>query len=138
MTGCTYKLKNIDGSYVTDEQGNPIELNAYQMMDKLQELELLKNYGLDIVFNTSPRDHVVTSLTHIAKNKNKDIEFEYQGSISEAADGIEPLVPKTPHTIGVTKFLSGLKKKSSGDLLFPEFIEEKYWKKMFKKWDQEG
>ena len=138
MTGCTYKLKNIDGSYVTDEQGNPIELNAYQMMDKLQEMKLLKNYGLDIVFNTSPRDSVVSSLVHIARNKNKDIEFEYQKSVLEVADDVEPLVPKTPHTIGVTKFLSGLRKKSSGDLLFPEFIEENYWNEMFQTWDQEG
>ena len=49
-------------------------------------MQLLKNYGLDIVFNTSPRDSVVSSLVHIARNKNKDIEFEYQKSALEVAD----------------------------------------------------
>lgn len=136
MTGCTYKIKDEKGNYILNSENKPIELDIYQMMDKLQELNLLNNKDIDIVFNNPMRNSVVDKLVHIAKTKSK-IDYEYQSSITEYADDIEPLVPKTPHVIGVTKFLSGLR-KANGDLLFPEFIEHNYWNEKFSDWHKEG
>lgn len=138
--GCTYKIKDNEGKYILNSEGTE-DFNIYQMMDKLQEMNLLKEKGSDIVFNLSPREAVIEKLVHIVKHKNKDTEWELEDLDTEAALDVELTTPKGPNIIGVTKFLKGLKTVDANGkehLLFPEFTSENYWKRKFKEWDDNG
>lgn len=142
MTGCTYKIKDENGEYILNSEGSET-FDIYQMMDKLQEANLLKNKGSDIVFNSGVdvRGTTITKLDNIARRKNKDVKWEVGDLDTEASLDVELTQPESPHTIGVTKFLMGLKTidaNGNEQLLFPEFVPENYWAKKFKKWDDEG
>lgn len=89
----------------------------------------------DLVFQmTAPQLKVAEKLDRIAK-ESKDVKKRMDdviaaGKVVYDADG--NMSVEDPPYIGVNKFLSGL--TVNGELLFPEFREDEYWKRRYNDW----
>lgn len=91
----------------------------------------------DLVFEmpTTYQINVANQLSLISKEsyaeRKKYKEMLDSGKVIYDADG--EMAVEDPPYIGVNKFLSGLK-NAAGELLFPEFREEEYWKRRYSNW----
>lgn len=110
--------------------------NEYQLDDFLLEKAPFESQFGDLVFSmTTPQLNISQQLSSIAKEAHK-LHKKYKELLnSDKAiyneDG-EVAIEDPPY-IGVNKFLSGLKNEG-GELLFPEFREEEYWKRRYSNW----
>ena len=119
---CTYLYKN-------KKFDSELALDDFLMEHK----KLHSKYG-DIVFSRSTIHNKVIDILKEAGADSEELKRRYQEAKEQYFDG-ETVKEFEPPYIGVTKFLSGLR-NSDGDLLFPEFIIENYWKNRFSKWKE--
>lgn len=91
----------------------------------------------DMVFSsyTTAQLNVANQLSKIAKEsvRVKKIMRDAINSGKVIYDDDGNMAVEDPPYIGVNKFLSGLRNEA-GQLLFPEFIEDEYWKRRYMNW----
>lgn len=124
---------------VKDSKGVEREYDEYQFADFVQGQEQLAKLGVtDIVFS-SERDLRFTKVKQLFSAGKANIEIDETPNLDNLTDyDIEPIdLKKSKKRRGVTDFLAGLT-NSQGDLLFPEFRPEEFWKRAFERWDKEG
>lgn len=123
-----YRYKNNDGTIIELDSDN-------KLLDFIVEHgEDLNPTSLDIVYDNTRRDLTLNKLTSL-RRVNKNLYLNNTTSDELNLD-LESEAPADDNSIGVTKFLSGL--RIDGKLLFPEFIPQEYWvraRKRFKELD---
>ena len=107
---------------------NELELNDFL----LEKENYLSKYG-DIVFERSSQFLHAKSQVDSLIQESKELKKKLDQSKKTYIDGEIQDNPNPPYT-GVNTFLSGLK-DSEGNLLFPEFNEDEYWKRRYDAWD---
>lgn len=116
--------------YKGHEFESEIALDDYLIEKQQYESEL----G-DIVFSQSnAKNQTEVTLKEVARDA-KEMDDKYEdwvknGQVIYSPDG-EEVIYARPY-VGVNRFLAGL--KINGQLLFPEFRKEEYWKRRFEKW----
>ena len=123
-----YRYKNNDGTIIELDSDN-------KLLDFIVEHgDNLNPTSLDIVYDNTRRDLTLNKLTSL-RRVNKNLYLNNTTSDELNLD-LESEAPADDNSIGVTKFLSGL--RIDGKLLFPEFIPQEYWsraRKRFKELD---
>lgn len=128
--GCVYKV-TIDGKEKT--------LNEYEFADFIQGQTQLNDLGVtDIVFS-SERDLKLAKVKNLFESGNSHIEINETPNLDNITDyDIEPIdIKLSKKRKGVTEFLSGLV-NSEGNLLFPEFRPDDFWRNTFERWNTQG
>lgn len=93
--------------------------------------KLISKYG-DIVFSRTTRANYTYDILMSRKKEEDKLRDQYlQNRNKWQVEDDENYEVKTPF-IGVTKFLSGLTR--DGNLLFPEFRPEEFWKRRRERW----
>ena len=119
---CKYYYKN-------HEFQSELELDDF-LLEKLPFEPVLG----DLVFSMSQAQlNISVQLSSIAKESHK-LQSRYKEMLKSAEyDEDGNILIEDPPYIGVNKFLSGLKNQK-GDILFPEFRQDEYWKRRYSNW----
>ena len=117
--GCIYKYKGL--VFQSELQLDDFLIEKYPLVSKYPDLAFSKSVTL------STYDTIMQF-----KKESEDLKYS-SSSVENGKNDIEPTRVTKKNHIGVNDFLKGLK-TLDGDLLFPEFILENYWKEIRPRW----
>ena len=121
---CTYELR---GHIFNSE----LELDDFLLSNG----HLMATLG-DAVFDNTPAMNAALDQVQKVKKAGEDAAADHTRykKAMEYMDGVETEDYNSPY-IGVTSFLSGLRKQN-GELMFPEFRPDEYWSRRLRLWQE--